>query len=690
MSEKISRRSFLKGTAAGAVGAAAVGAVAFGIANVGKTDPAETELQKPAQPELPQPEQTEHTSYVFNKPDHWDYDCDVVVIGSGTASYAAIRAANEGLDVIVVEANISGGGATGFSGGGGWFPMNKWSVESGDTKEKMMAYLKNTCRQTPITDAQIEAFIDNSQPTLDYYDPIFAQCTVPVHTQVNGLFGDYQAEWEGGVLDASHSVSYGGVTKWKNAYLEAITNCGGRIFYSTKALRYVWRYDDNDVPEVLGLICQQNGREVAICARKAIVCGAGGYEWNDEMKNSFLSVETPYACSLSTCDGTMLKATMALAPKLMNMPDCWGQLCYKTRAAEQKANGAVVNIVFGRYFPHQIIVNQKGKRFADESTNYDSLWYQFGEYDTYAPYGKSNLPAFEIFDQTFVDEIKGFSVDYFLGDLVDGVPVGTIKADTLEELAEKTGIDKDGLVAEVKKWNRYCAEGEDKDFHRGEQYMDQMFNRMRDLSMPLERNLGPIEGGPYYALEVAPNTLGTTGGPALNENAQCLHISEKPIGRLYACGNFAGFGGPGRGYAGAGGTIGPGLVMAYIAAGHILENQKDWSGLELDVIAPSVEAQTEQEIVSSDDVYSSGTYTATAHGINGDFEVTVNVVAGRVTSIEVGDNKETAGLGDKAIERIVSDVVARNSVEGVDALSGATVTSNALLEAIAECLAQAK
>lgn len=62
----------------------------------------------------------------------------------------------------------------------------------------------------------------------------------------------------------------------------------------------------------------------------------------------------------------------------------------------------------------------------------------------------------------------------------------------------------------------------------------------------------------------------------MNEASQCLHISERPIGRLYGCGNFTGFGGPGRGYAGAGGTIGPALVMAYIAAGHILQNQKDW------------------------------------------------------------------------------------------------------------------
>ena len=550
----ITRRDFIKGAAAGAAGL--VGAnLLSGCQNTASV---------PA------------SAKIFNEPEKWDYECDVVVIGSGTASYAAIRAANEGLETICVEASAFGGGATGFSGGGGWFPMNKWSVEAGDTKEKMMSYLRNCCREIPITDAQLEAYIDNSQPTIDYYDEIFARCSEPVHSQVSGLFGDYQAEWEGGVTNASHSVSYGGVTKWKNAYLEAIELCGGKLLTSTKATKYVWRYDANDVPEVLGILCEQEGRPIAIKARKAVVCGAGGFDWNDEMKNSFLAVETPYACSLSSNDGTMLKATMELAPKLMNMSECFGQWTYKAKAEEQKAMNSPANIVFGHYFPRQIVVNHKGRRFCDESASYDALWLPFAAFDTFAPYGKTNLPAFEIFDQKFVDEIKGFSVDYFIGDLVDGVPSYAIKADSLEELAQKAGIDPEGLKAEVARWNQYCAEGKDPDFHRGEQYIDQMFNRMRDMSLLMEPNLGPIDAAPYYALEIAPNMLGTVGGPAMNEASQCLHISERPIGRLYGCGNFTGFGGPGRGYAGAGGTIGPALVMAYIAAGHILQNQKDW------------------------------------------------------------------------------------------------------------------
>ena len=83
-------------------------------------------------------------------------------------------------------------------------------------------------------------------------------------------------------------------------------------------------------------MCEQEGRPIAIKARKAVVCGAGGFDWNDEMKNSFLAVETPYACSLSSNDGTMLKATMELAPKLMNMSECFGQWTYKAKAEEQR------------------------------------------------------------------------------------------------------------------------------------------------------------------------------------------------------------------------------------------------------------------------------------------------------------------------------------------------------------------
>ncbi len=677
MANMISRRSFLKHAA---VGAAAVGAM--GLTSFASAESADQSA----------------VERIFNCPDHWDYECDVVVIGTGTASYAAIRAADSGLDVIAVEAYASGGGATGFSGGGGWVPMNKFAVAAGDTREDTLKYLKKCMREVPIDEEALEAFVDNGGPMVDYMDTIFAKTTNAVQAR-QGAFGDYHAEWEGGTTDARRAVGYGGVKKWKESFIEAITNCGGRIMYNTKATELVWRYDADGVPEVLGVLCENPGGKLAIKARKAVHCGAGGFEWNEEMKNSYLAVETPYACSLPTNDGTMLKAVMALGPKLINMSECYGQWTYRERADVNKVQKSPCNIVFGHYFPRQIVVNRHGRRFCDESASYDSLWLPMAGYDTFAPYEKTNVPAWEVFDQKFIDEIKGFGVDYYIGDLDNGVPPYAKRADSLEELADIIGVNKENFVEEVARWNKFCAEGEDKDFHRGEQYMDQMFNRMRDMTLPLEKNLGPIDAPPYYAIEIAPNTLGTVGGPALNKHAQCVHISGKPIGRLYANGNFSGFGGPGRGYPGAGGTIGPGLVMAYIAAGHIAETQGDWSGPEIPTVAPSFDpfAASEDDGMGffeanktpSVQVYKDGTYTAQTEGIGGKFEVTVTVSGGKIASVDVGPNHETAGIGDKAIEQITQRIVYMNTADTVDAISGATITSSAILSAVKECLSQA-
>lgn len=678
MKNEVSRRGFLKGAAAGLAIAGATRLPGLSKAEEAPQDSGEERL--------------------FNRPEQWNFECDVVVIGSGTASYAAIRAADKGLDVIVVEAYASGGGATGFSGGGAWIPMNKFAVAAGDTREDTLTYLKNVKREIPIDEKALEAFVDNGGPMVDYMEGIFAKTTHAIQAR-QGAFGDYQAEWPGGTYDARRGVNYGGVKKWKESYLEAITMLGGKIMYSTKATDLVWRYDENQVPEVLGVLCETKHGPIAIKARKGVVCGAGGFEWNDEMKNAYLAVETPYACSLPTNDGTMLKAVMALGPKLMNMSECYGQWTFRERADVSKAQGSPCNIIFGHYFPRQIVVNRHGRRFCNESASYDALWLPMGAFDTFAPYEKTNVPAWQIFDQKFVDEIKGFAVDYYIGDLENGVPPYAKRADSLEELADIIGVNKENLIEEVARWNRFCEEGEDKDYHRGEQYMDQMFNRMRDMTMPLQSNLGPIDAPPYYALEIAPNTLGTVGGPSLNEHAQCMHITEKPIGKLYACGNFSGFGAPGRGYPGAGGTIGPGLVMAYIAAGHIADNQADWKGPEIPVVAPDFDvfkqdgddgmAFYEDNKTPSTNTYKDGKYSANAQGMGGSFEVTVTISGGKIAAVDVGGNQETAGIGDKAFEQLTKQIVYMNSTTGVDAISGATISSNALLNAVDDCLKQA-
>ena len=85
-----------------------------------------------------------------------------------------------------------------------------------------------------------------------------------------------------------------------------------------------------------------------------------------------------------------------------------------------------------------------------------------------------------------------------------------------------------------------------------------------------------------------------------------------------------------------------------------------------------------------------GSYTAEGKGIGGKVPVTVEVKDGKIATVTVGDNSETQGIGSKAIEQLPDAIVAANGTEGVDAVSGATVTSKAIFTAVDEALEQAK
>ncbi len=83
--------------------------------------------------------------------------------------------------------------------------------------------------------------------------------------------------------------------------------------------------------------------------------------------------------------------------------------------------------------------------------------------------------------------------------------------------------------------------------------------------------------------------------------------------------------------------------------------------------------------------YTPGTYTAKAPGNHGDVEVTVTFSATKIVSIKVGANEETPGISDPAFTKLPKAVIARQSLN-VDVISGATNSSNAVLNAIAACV----
>ena len=97
--------------------------------------------------------------------------------------------------------------------------------------------------------------------------------------------------------------------------------------------------------------------------------------------------------------------------------------------------------------------------------------------------------------------------------------------------------------------------------------------------------------------------------------------------------------------------------------------------------APKAQAATESSVKD-------GTYTAASRGKHADVNVTVTVADGKIASIEIGDNNEMPGMVE-SVEKLLLPAIVENQTLNVDNVTGATVTSAAVLSAVTDALAQA-
>ena len=509
----------------------------------------------------------------------WDKEVDLVVAGSGTGLTAAVCAVSKGCSVVVLEKNSWIGGSTLMSGGGGWFPNTRWSAEYGDTREKALAYC-TAIAQEQSTPEIIEAFVDRSDEILGIVEE-----NTEITWQAGTVFGDYHPEWEGGMQygRSTSPIKEEGEAGAPYIYKmqAAIEAAGNEILTDTPLTALVVRFQPNGVPEVLGVEATPDGGDpIYIKAKKGVLIATGGFEWDEELKTHFLRGKTEFNVTPTSNTGDGLKMCMALGCDLRNMNECWGQSCYVKPNEDARTHGfASIGLMYDRAKPGAILVNHEGKRFINEAVDYDTFQRACFSWGSYGENGYLNLPMNIIVDQLFVDRYGLNQIDLVTGHFGPGiVDENAVSADTLEELAEKIGVPAENLVATVERFNEYARKGEDPDFHRGESYYDRVFMSDMGQEFPwaaVEATLGPIENPPFYALEGSTGTLGTCGGPRVNEFAQVIHVTGETIGRLYCTGNASSIGGPGASYPGAGGTIGPATTFAGIAGLHAAE-LADW------------------------------------------------------------------------------------------------------------------
>jgi succinate dehydrogenase/fumarate reductase flavoprotein subunit len=218
--------------------------------------------------------------------------------------------------------------------------------------------------------------------------------------------------------------------------------------------------------------------------------------------------------------------------------------------------------------PGGILVDGRGRRFANEASNYSDLGRAFHLFDA----GSYDFPATRawlVFDATRRAE-RGF-----VGDTVwsisptDGSQVSVVpgpndptpdwmrSAATLEGLAEQMGVPAGALRQTVDGYNASVASGADKAFGRG----SYIYDRFSQGGVGLRA----VERAPYNAIRVLPGALGTKGGLKIDADGRVLRSgSTDTITGLYAAGNASA--NPfGCAYPGPGATVGPAVVFGWRA-----------------------------------------------------------------------------------------------------------------------------
>jgi 3-oxosteroid 1-dehydrogenase len=538
---------------------------------------------------------------------------DVVVAGSGAAGMtAALTAADLGLSVVVIEKAGAFGGSTARSGGGIWAPGNAVLRAAGvtDTTEQASAYLAHVAGDGVPVERR-RALLDHGPAMLD-----LVLANTPLRFAWVPGYADYYPEAPGGLargrsiepvpldgqalgdelarLGRPYLPSPAGVTITQADYrwlslgprhpraIWAGARVAGRAA-RTRLLGHrrlsmgqalaaglragllasgvpVWL----DTPmtglqvedgRVTGVRANRGGEPLPIRARRGVLLATGGFERNEEMRRRYqrapIGTQWTTGAAGNTGDGILAGLDLGAAVGLMD--DAWW--------------GPSIPLPGGPYFclaerslPGCILVNGAGQRFVNESAPYVDAVHAMYDGNTAE---NPHIPAWLVFDQRYRDR-------YVFAGLPPRRPLprrwyaggAVVREPDLAGLARAAGVDAEGLVKTVTRFNELAAAGKDEDFDRGASAYDRYYGDPRCRPNP---NLAPLARPPFYAVKIVPGDLGTKGGLRTDEHARVLREDGAPIAGLYAAGN-ASASVMGHSYAGAGATIGPAMTFGYIAA----------------------------------------------------------------------------------------------------------------------------
>lgn len=659
---KISRRDFLKGTAAG-IGVAALGSI--GVSASAADDASKA---------------------VGGSEPAWDEEYDVVVLGFGGAgANAAVAAYENGARVLLAEKAPEGleGGNTQAAG---------QAVMATDDPDQLYDYIKNMNGRFQNWDGDaVRAFCEGCAGNFDWMTKVLGAdpevlCPTEPGMDIPVIHGFWRKEdnpWnigrEGYVFSWQENPEY---ESSKHCLILKLSEFGfDRKYYDLCHQAVLDRPDIDlwfDAPgkklitdengAVIGVVIEKDGKDVRVKANGGVVLATGGFEHNKEMVSSYL--QQPYVHQHSGLynDGDGIKMAMAVGADLWHMSNSAGfTWAYKSPHLTTVAHDAPTAT-------QGVIVGVNGARFMNEAapTRHGRIDIGGRLISTPMP-----LPSYVVHD---ADQIENKFAPFFSDGYVEEIANGEVlTGDTLEELAEAIRNSNGGkdapefntekFVAAINAYNKRYDAGEDADYGR-----------------PYD-TMVPVKTGPFYAVKIGPTYYNTMGGPRRNKYAQVINLDGYPIEGLFSAGEL---GSIFCDLYNGGGNLGETVVFGRMAGQNAaMRAQGKFTGTTEPVttwMGEDDEDEASSSIVAGP--YTDGVYEGNGHGFNANIKVSVTVTDGKISNIEVLEHAETPGIGEAALPDYCKQTVETQNLD-LDVVSSASNTLRGYKEAVNDALSKA-
>ncbi|HVV08145.1 FAD-dependent oxidoreductase [Amycolatopsis sp.] len=294
-----------------------------------------------------------------------------------------------------------------------------------------------------------------------------------------------------------------------------------------------------------------SGNDFTLHARSGLILASGGFEWDPGLRAEHFGDRLAATCSppgANTGDGHRLATGLGAA--LGDLGEAWWAPMVTSPEAVPGGVAKGILIRVERQGPGTITVGRDGRRFANESQNYNS--FVRAAFEARAP-----LPMYLVFDHRFFARYG-----FLRRSVAEGPPPGVRSGGTVAELAAALGVDAAALEKTVAEFNADAVAGKDRLFGRGEDAYDRYSG---DSANPFPNPcLAPLAEPPFYGIPLVTGAFGTAGGVCTDHLARALDERGEIVPGLAAVGNVSRH--PmARTYPGAGGTLGPAMTMGFVA-----------------------------------------------------------------------------------------------------------------------------